>query len=250
MFRFESEMTGPAVGALDSWWPMRRVRADFVAAEVVGPDSVADLVAVGFDQQALRRRQKAGVAAVTEPLAIHALFAARRGPCSISELAWRCHVSPSGMRRAVATAVHAGAMARQGRSLVEVHPGWVPVSRHLVAVELKREAWQTALIQACNYACWANAAWILLGKTPPPAAVAAAQQAGVGLGALAVDGQLRCAVRPQLRRAPAQPWAAAWAGEQAYARALSADCGAPRNTTVKGGAARPGAVPALSPRSA
>jgi hypothetical protein len=94
-----------------------------------------------------------------------------------------------------------------------------------VAVELKLQDWPGALEQARAYSRWANAAWVLLARRPPPAALALAANIGVGVAVLSPSGEVAPLTRPVARRRPDQRWAAIRAGEQVLARALRAGFG-------------------------
>lgn len=154
-FRYESEMTHLAAAAAPWWWP-RGLQHDFVAAEIVGPDAVADLVGIRFDQRRLAAREAEGISPVIDALALHALQACCGRVMSTTELADACRVTPSGMRRALAIAVEANAMVRQGRGRYARHPAWAPVGARMVAVELKLENWRAAFCQAEAYSRWSN----------------------------------------------------------------------------------------------
>lgn len=246
-------MTELAAAACPWWWP-RGLTHDFVADEIVGPDAVADLVGVRFDQRRLAARETAGIAPVVDVLALQALTACRNRVMSTQELALACHVTPSGIRRALAVADEAGAILRQGRGRYATHPAWSPIGARLVAVELKLDNWRAAFTQAEAYARWANATWVVLGRRPQSAAVTYAQREGIGLAVLATDGNIKRLVRPRAVRKPALRWAALWASEQALARAISAGyrsefrTAIPPRTTAR--PATPAAVVAASLQSA
>lgn len=248
-FRYESEMTDLAAAAAPWWW-LRGLQHDFVAAEIVGPNAVADLVGIRFDQRRLGAREAEGIAPVVDALALHALRACRGHVMSTSELAEACHVTSSGIGRALAIAVDANAMIRRGRGRYACHPAWAPVGARMVAVELKLENWRRAFDQAQSYACWANATWVVLARVPPAEARAHAAAHGMGLAVLGSDGMIERLVRPHTIRRPRVPWAALWAGEQALARALSAGYRSESATTVTALPAKPQGAPVASLRSA
>lgn len=224
-FRYESDMTYLAAAACPWWWP-RGLEHDFVAAEIVGPDAVADLVGIRFDHRRLATREAEGISPVIDALALHALMACRGRVMSTHELADTCHVTASGMRRALALAVEANAMIRHGRGRYACHPAWAPVGARMVAVELKLDNWRTAFHQGIAYSRWANATWVVLAKAPPAEAQAEAVREGLGLAVLDTIGKIKRLVRPRAVRRPVVPWAALWASEQALARAMSAGYGA------------------------
>lgn len=220
-FRFESEMT-QLVAAACPWWWLGSRQHDFVATEIVGPDAIADLVGIRFDERRLQARESEGISPVTDALALHALQACRSRVLTTRELADACHVTPSGMRRAQAVALEANAMIRQARGRYSCHPAWGPVGARLVAVELKLDNWRAAFQQAKAYSLWANATWVVLGRTPPAEATREAEQDGVGLAVLGTDGKIKRLNRPRAVRRPRSAWAALWASEQAIARAIGA----------------------------
>jgi hypothetical protein len=252
-FRYESEMTYLAAAACPWWWPAG-LKHDFVAAEIVGPDAVADLVGIRFDKGRLATREAERITPVTDALALHALMACRGHVMSTHELADACHVTASGMRRALALAIEANAMIRHGRGRYACHPAWASVGARMVAVELKLGNWRAAFQQGIAYSRWANATWVVLAKAPPAEAQAEAAWEGLGLAVLNTDGKIKRLVRPRAVRRPVVPWAALWASEQALARAMSAGyavetAGVAAPVITAPPAMRAGAA-AASPRSA
>ena len=214
-------MTQLAADAARAWWGARRA-PDFVAAEIVGPDAVADLAAVRFDRQRLLARVEAGIRPVVDVLALRVLDAARRTDKSAAQLAEECAVSISGVRRAISLALDSGALERRSGARYRTHSAWRPATTRIVAVELKLHDWTAALHQAQAYARWAHAAWAVLGRTPPDPALRAAREHGIGVAVLAPDGSVARLVRPASRPGSRLPWASVWAGEQVLARALDA----------------------------
>lgn len=226
-FRYESEMTDLATAASPWWWLGSREH-DFVAAEIVGPDAVADLVAIRFDQRRLAAREAEGIGPITDALALRALQACRDRVASTQELAKECHVTPSGMRRALAVALEAHALVRHGRGHYRCHPAWGPIGARLVAAELKLDNWRAAFEQARAYLRWANASWIVLARTPPAEATLQAERDGLGLAVLGANGKIKRLTRPRAVRRPRSSWAALWTSEQALARAVNAGYSAAR----------------------
>jgi hypothetical protein len=220
-FRFESEMTQLVATACPWWWLGSR-QHDFVAAEIVGPDAIADLVGIRFDEKRLKAREEESISPVTDALALSALRACRGRVLTTRELADACHVTPSGIRRALVVALEANAMIRQTRGRYISHPAWGPVGARLVAVELKLDNWRAAFQQAQAYSHWANATWVVLGRTPPAEAKREADRDGLGLAVLGTDGRIRRLSRPRAVRQPRSAWAALWASEQAIAQAIDA----------------------------
>lgn len=221
IFRRESQMTEVAVAASKRWWGARR-EPDFTAAEIVGPDAIADLAAARFDHDRLQRRLAAGIRPVTDALALRVLLASRRRAMSAADLACACRVSPSGIRRAISIAIEQGALTKVGGTQYKAHNDWGPATARMVAIELKLQDWTTALSQAYAYSSWANASWAILARMPSPAAVSAANADGVGLAVLSPSGEITPLARPAPRRRPSHPLAAIWAGEQVISRAESA----------------------------
>lgn len=222
-------MTEVAIAAAKAWWGARR-EPDFTAVEIVGPDAIADLAAARFDHERLQRRLAAGIRPVTDGLALRVLLSSRRRAMSAADLAAACRVSPSGIRRAINIAVDQGALTRAGRTQYRTHNDWSPATARIVAIELKLQDWSAALNQAHAYSSWANTAWAILSRVPPPSAISAANAEGLGLAVLSRSGEISCLVRPTPRRRPAHPLAALWAGEQIVSRAASAGFSLPAAT--------------------
>ncbi len=220
-FRYESEMTQLVAAAAPRWWP-RGLNHDFVAAEIVGPDAVADLVGIRFDQRRLADREANGISPVVDALALRALQACRGRTMSTGDLANICDVTRSGMQRALGIALEANAIVRHRRGHYACHSAWAPVGARLVAVELKLENWRAAFYQAEAYSQWANATWVILARKPPTEARVLASSEGFGLAVLRTDGKILLLERPRPVRRPREPWAALWASEQTLARAVSA----------------------------
>lgn len=218
-FSSEADMTLPAREAGQAWWRGRRPPC-VVAGEVVGPDAIADLVGARFDPASLQRREETRIQPLTDILALQAVLVSRRARLTTREMAEACKVTPSGMRRGILLALEAGALIEVTRFRYTAHPRWSPVVRRAVAVELKLHDWSRALRQAIAYRAWANAAWVLLARRPPVAAVEAACAAGVGLGTLSPDGSVIAWLSPQVRTARMMHWSSIWVGEQLLAAAL------------------------------
>lgn len=231
-------MTDLAAAASPWWWLGTREH-DFVAAEIVGPDAVADLVAIRFDRRRLADREAAGIGPVTDALALRVLQACGNRVVSSRELAKECHVTSSGVRRALAVALESNALLRSGRGRYQRHPSWGPVATRLVAAELKLGNWGAAFEQAQAYLRWANASWVVLARTPPNQAVLEAERSGLGLAVLGANGRIKRLTRPRALRRPRAPWAALWASEQVLARAVDAGYSA----------ARPVPTPRVAPAS-
>jgi hypothetical protein len=149
----EREMTPLAQDAWQRWW-RGRVAPDFIAREVVGQEAIADLVGVRFNAQSLAARSASGIRPLPDRLALLAVLAARRRALSTKQLAERCHVSPSGMRRAIGAALDANALVEREAGKFVAHRAWSPATARSVAVELKLRSWQRAIIQARRYQRW------------------------------------------------------------------------------------------------
>ena len=201
------------------WWGSRRA-PDFVAREIVGPLAIADLVAVHFDQSALRDRRAAGIRATDDLLALRVLLACRRSASKASDLASLLGVSQSGVRRAVRIGYEIGALEGVGRTRHQTHPSWRPAGHRMVAVELKRSDWRRAAHQAWAYQAWANAAWLVLGQRPPASALIRLAGSGIGLAYLGEDERTHVVQRPTARRRVAGH-ASVWAAEQTLVHALA-----------------------------
>jgi hypothetical protein len=210
-------MTPVACEAWERWWGARTA-LDFIAREVVGPEAIADLVGVRFDSASLELRRVAGIQPLPDRLALLAVLAARRRALSTRELAARCHVSPSGMRRAIVSALNANALVEDRPGTFVAHLAWKPAAARVVAVELKLASWRRALSQAELYRSWSNASWVILSGRASAQARTSAAEAGVGLATLRDTGVLDLITRPAVRRLRAE-WASVWAGEQMLAQA-------------------------------
>lgn len=214
-------MTSPAIAASRSWWGSRQ-ESDFIAGEVVGPDAVADLAAVRFDRGRVETRLREGIGPVTNALALQVLLFARNNPVTSAEVAEEFCVSRSTASNAISLGLELGAICKQPKHRYSTHPGWSPVAARIVAVELKLSNWQGALRQAAAYSRWANSSWVILNQEPNAKAAETARSLGIGLAMLSSDGKLRRLVRAAHARSPIDQFAAAWASEQIYGRALSA----------------------------
>ena len=211
-------MTGLVASRVHCLLPRAGV-AHLVVGEVPAAQGIADVVAVRFDPEALRRRLEVGVGPLCSPLRVRTLdlLRADRG-MRVSTLARKVGSNPRALERSTL-----GPLAEMG--LVDVSDGlvwatgaWRPVGSQLTAVELKLSKWRDALRQADNFALSADRAWVVLDQARAGAAVSAAdyfQQFGVGLALLAGDGRLRVVVRPSGRR-PVR-WLRALMAERAWA---------------------------------
>jgi hypothetical protein len=230
-------MTELVADAAEKWWRFRQM-PDFVAREVVGSQGIADLVAVRFDHDALKKRREANISPTDDLLALQVIAACRRRPLSVTELALLLGVSPSGVRRAARIGWETGALTeiRGGVRRFRTHPAWNPVGRRIVAAELKRSDWRRAAHQAWAYQAWANAAWLVLGTRPPLKAASQMAEAGIGLAYLGEDEQLNVVVRPARARR-LSGIASIWASEQVLRHALAS--GLEPGGSAKRGRAKP-----------
>lgn len=211
-------MTAVAAASWLRWWPGER-SPDFIAAEVVAPGAIADLVAGAFDYDALAARRAADIAPLTDWSSLLCALACRQ-PLTANEVAVAVGLSSSGARRSLTTATASGALLRDGRHFTLNH-GWRPAMTRLVAVELKLRDWQKGLLQAARYRRWADASWLLLGATAVRQAEPNSRQAGVGLARLGRNGGWDKAAGPKRAR-PTYGVERRWAEEQVLAQALGA----------------------------
>lgn len=214
-------MTSPAIAANGSWWGSRQ-DPDFITGEIVGPDAVADLAAVRFARGPVETRLREGIGPVTNALALQVLMFARNNPVTSAEVAEEFRVSRSTASNALSLGLELGAIRKQAKHGYLTHPGWSPVTARVVAVELKLSNWQGAIRQAAAYSRWANSSWVILNRKPNAQAAETARSLGIGLALLSSDGKLRRIIRAVNARSPVDEFAAAWASEQIYGRALSA----------------------------
>lgn len=210
-------MTEPAVASWNRWWGARRA-PHVIGREIVGPLAIADLVAVRFDEAALKARRHAGIRATDDLLALRVITACRRAPLSTSELAAQLGFSASGIRRAVRVGYEIGALAAEPRHRHRTHVAWRPAADRLIAVELKRTDWRRAVDQAWSYQTWANAAWLFLGRRPSAVALESLSRTGIGVAYLGDDHDVHVVVRPTARRR-ASGISTTWAAEQALVHA-------------------------------
>jgi hypothetical protein len=211
-------MTLPALQGWTRWWGSPRA-PNAIAREVVGPLGIADLVAVNFDENALRARDLAGILPTDDYLTLRTILACRRVGRSTADLSDELGLSRSAVQRAVRVGYESGALCLYGRHRYRTHPSWRPLGRRLVAVELKRTDWRRAAQQAWAYKGWASSAWLMLGKRPPASALSALAGSGIGLAYLDPSGRPRVVIRAVGRRRLAGV-ASVWAAEQALLQTL------------------------------
>lgn len=196
-FVSEEAMTSRAIDRRSSFWGSG-LPCEFAAVEAVGLGAVADVVLVSFDRRAATSRDVHGIRPITDWTTLGCVLACRGRSLGYSELAPILGVSESTVRRACGLALASGAVVRHDG--FRTHPDWRPVARRLVALELKLRDWARGLGQAWCYSRWADASWLVLGASAPDTAVAAAAEAGVGLGRLGADGSVNVLGKPARQR--------------------------------------------------
>lgn len=209
-------MTAAAAANWHRWYP-GEPSPDFIAAEVVAPGAIADLVAGAFDFDALAVRRAADIAPLTDWSSLLCALACRR-PLTPTEVALSVGLSTAGARRSLTSAAAGGALRRDGRRFV-LNDDWRPAMTRLVAAELKLRDWQKGVLQAARYRRWADASWLILGATTVGQAEPNARQAGVGLARLGREGGWQRATAAKRAR-PTHNVERRWAEEQVLAQAL------------------------------
>lgn len=215
----EAEMAGPVIERSKRWWGRRE--PDVVAVEVVAPGAIADVLGCSFGESAVRARLAANATPLLEWAPVACVSACAHQPRTTAELAVLTGLSQSSVCKAVARAIAAGALRREGRFLKRERE-WRPVARRLVAVELKLTDWWKALKQAESYARWADASWVVMGGTITEELYGRCEAGGLGLGRLSRES-FDVLLRPRTHKIEAFNTARLLASEQAlaaYARAL------------------------------
>ncbi len=216
-FDCEADMVAPALAAQSTWWRSTDPPS-VIIPEIVGPDAIADLVAARFDGAALEQRRTAGIAPLTDQLALRVVLATRRIAKSSIELSELCRVGTSGIRKAVRRALDSGALISCARGTYRAHPDWRPIVSRTVAVELKLRDSMGALRQASAYKLWADVTWAVVANRPSESTVDIARLGGLGLATLCCAGSLRVWSRPPPALRTARSWVSTWVGEQLVAR--------------------------------
>jgi hypothetical protein len=196
-----------------------RAAAHLVVGEVPAAQGIADVVAVRFDPDALRRRLDVGVGPLCSPLRVLTLSLLRvdRG-MRVSTLARKVGSNPRALTRSTLRPLMELGLVELAGELVSATGAWKPVGAQLTAVELKLSKWRSALRQADNFALSADRTWVVLDESRSGGAVAAAdhfREVGVGLALLARDGRVRPVVSPGNRRP--MRWLRALMAERAWA---------------------------------
>lgn len=221
-FRWEAEMTAPAVAQIGRLLPRARI-PHVVVGETPAAVGVADIVAVCFDPAAIECRLRNGLGPICSPLRVRTLDALRdRRSQRVRTVAHKVGSNPAALTRStLGPLTELGAVELSGE-LVRSTGVWRPVGSQLTAVELKLSKWRHALRQADNLALSADRAWVVLDETRAAGALAAAdrfREFGVGLAVLTCEGKLRIVVRPKGCRA--ERWLRALLAEHAWAIAES-----------------------------
>ncbi len=222
-------MTALATADLKRLLP-RGKAAPVVIAEVPAAVGIADIVAVRYDPDALRRRMETGVGPVCSPLRIRLLAMLRCDrTMRVSTVAGKLGSNPRALTRSsLGPLVELGLLEFVGDG-VKATGRWETVAAHVTAVELKLSNWKGALRQADNFALSADRSWVVLDGARAGGAVAARETFkafGVGLALLDGGGALRVISRPGRRRP--ERWLRAliaervWATADAEVRACSA----------------------------
>ena len=217
-FRWEADMTSFVVAQVSRLVP-RSCFAHLVVGEVPAAVGIADVVAVSFDQDAVRHRLDSGVGPLCSPLRVRILDALLDGRRQrVRTVARKVGSNPQAlMRSSLGPLAEQGLVALAGETVCSTG-AWRPVGAHLTAVELKLSKWRDALRQADNFALSANRSWVVLDEERASGALAAREsfkQLGVGLAVLGAGGRLRVVVPPRGRRS--ERWLRALMAERAWA---------------------------------
>lgn len=210
-------MTAIVAGQMHRLMP--RGGAHLVVGEVPAAQGIADIVAVRFDAEAVRRRLDSAIGPVTSPLRVRVLHNLREDRVvRISTLAARLGTNAPALSRSTLGPLADLGLVELTPDLVRSTGAWRPVAVHLTAVELKLSKWRDALRQADNFAISADRAWLVLDASRSAAAVresAFIAAFGVGLAVVEPTGDLRVVVPPRGRRP--ERWLRALMAEQAWA---------------------------------
>lgn len=218
-FRWEAEMSALVAGQVHRLMP--RGGAHLVVGEVPAAQGIADIVAVRFDTETVRRRLDNAIGPVTSPLRVRVLHLLREDRAvRTSTLAARLGTNASALTRSTLGPLAELGLVELSAGMVRSTGAWQPVAAHLTAVELKLSKWRDALRQADNFAISADRAWLVLDASRSAAAVretAFIETFGVGLAVVESRGELRVVVPPRGRRP--ERWLRALMAEQAWAAA-------------------------------
>jgi hypothetical protein len=216
-FRWEADMTALVSEQVARLLP-RSSGAHLLAGEVPAAQGVADIVAVRFNVDALRRRLASGIGPVCSPLRVRTLYLLRgdRG-MRLTTLACKLGSNVRALARSTLEPLAAMGTIELSGGVARATGAWTPVGAQVTAVELKLSKWRDALRQADNFSLSADHSWVVVDQTRAKAAVAACKDfeaLGVGLAALDLDGSLHIVVAPRRRRP--EPWLRALMAERAW----------------------------------
>lgn len=213
-------MTALTAGQVERLLP-RADGAVVIVGEVPAAQGIADIVAVRFNGDAVRRRADAGVGPMVSPLRLRCLDVLRRDrPMRTETLARKMGTNARALTRSTLSPLAEMGVVELSGDLVRATGAWEPVGTHLTAVELKLSKWRSALRQADNFAQSADRSWVVLDETRATGALAGLETFaayGVGLALLGTDGRLKVTLRPRGRRPV--PWLRALMAECAWAAA-------------------------------
>ena len=202
----------------------RRQRQFEVFYELQVGHGVADLVVVQFDHAALRMRLEAGLGPIDEHLAVRTLIALQQvRSSSLVDLARMLGVSPGHLRRVtVAKLLEAGWIEKAAAHVRARSVPYRPLATGIVAVEVKRRDWQSAVSQARRYLRFANQTFVTLDAAVVPERAARDGAGDDDIGMAVVDSkaaQVRLLRTPPWRM-PLSPAEFALCAERAWALAL------------------------------
>jgi hypothetical protein len=220
--RFASEplMTEPVTRHIRRLWP--RLGPSFVVgAEIPSSRGIIDLLVTELDPSALSQRKRRRIGPILRPTQIQVLWALRDDkPHLVSTVARLGGWSPSIITNVLPAMSRAGLVV-QGNRYVEGTGRWRPIGRRLLAIELKREAWRRALIQASHFTAGADRAMVVLDSRSAGAVERRRRdfiKKRVGLALVSSSGQLKV-IQPAPRNQPIG-WLHALLAEYAWADAL------------------------------
>ena len=217
-FRWEADMTELVSEQVARLLP-RGSGTHLLVGEVPAAQGIADIVAVRFDRDALRRRMDSGIGPVCSPLRVRALFLLRadRG-MRVTTLAHKLGSTARALTRSTLEPLAAMGAIDLADGMVRATGNWCPVAEQVTAVELKLSKWRDAVRQADNFSLSADRSWVVLDHTRAKSALGSIttfEQLGVGLAVLDPGGHLHVVARPRGRRP--EPWLRALMAERAWA---------------------------------
>src|SRR5579864_504086 len=203
--RFDSEplMVEPVTRQLNRLWSKLSPRHT-VIEEIPGARGVIDLLAAEFDRAALERRKRRGVGPILRAELVQTLWALRDGkPHRVLTVARLGGWSPSVIRKILPRLSEARLITISDGHIQSTRR-WEPLARRLLAVELKRTAWQRALRQATYFTFAADRSVVVLDSRSAGAVEGRVDdfvRRRVGLALLSSSGQLRI-IQPPPRNHP------------------------------------------------